>query len=158
VLELSYDELFALTHFQFLQLVHGWEERDKRSLIERAEIITTLINVNRWDENTKAVTIADVLPWYKEYSGDGDKSDYINEIPEQIDETIPQAERMAIKLLNSKGIEEIDRESDEWKENFEIATRILDMTKGVDGDVVMYQGVGIKKADPKIWGDKFPDW
>jgi hypothetical protein len=143
-------------------LLEGWKERQRHAAINRAEIIATIINANRWDDSHKAIEdLAEILPpWYAEYAGDGrrQESDYIVELPEPIDESIPQVERMTTKILKSKGIdpEEIDRESDEWREAEEIATRVLDMTKGT-GDMIMLQGVPVKKADPKIWGE-FPDW
>jgi hypothetical protein len=158
---LSHIELFALTYFQFIELYRGWEERQKHDSIKRAEIIATLYNVNRMDESSKVVEIADILPWYSDYAGNGrgTEQDVIGfELSRPIDESVPQLERVTKRLLEEWGRNpNMPRDAPEWIDAEQHAQQILG-PGGLEGDTVMLQGVKIKKADPKIWGEKFPDW
>lgn len=160
--------MFALTPFQFAQLFKGWEDRERHDAIKRAEIIATIYNANRWGEDSKVVEIGDLLPWYADYVagvGNGEsppqRREHIVDLGVQIDESEPQTLRITKRLLADRGFDpdETTQDSEEWKEAAEIAERVCAASAGVqDGDIVMLQGVPIKKADPSIWGEQFPDW
>src|SRR5665811_1752618 len=117
ILNLKHDELFNLTYFQFVQLYNGWEEREKRKSIQRAEIIVTIFNANRWDEKQKITRIGDILPWYDDYvSGSAEDSTQVEQ--RVIDESIPQLERITIRLLEQRGLDpdEVKHDSTEWND------------------------------------------
>lgn len=160
--------MFALTPHQFTQLFKGWEDRERHDAIKRAEIISSIYNANRWGEDSKIVGVEDLLPWYADYvagTGNGEatpqRREHIVDLGVQIDESEPQTLRITKRLLADRGFDpdETTQDSKEWKEAAEIAERVCAASTGVqDGDIVMLQGIPIKKADPSIWGDEFPNW
>jgi hypothetical protein len=156
VLLLTHTQFFDLTPFQFVQLYRGWEERERQSAIKHAQTLITIANVHR-GEKDKEIKLSDVLPWYDEYIGMTAKE----EIKERfIDTRIPQVDRLRARILEDKHLnpETIDHNDREYIEATRIATMICDQQKSALKDVIQVDGVMIKKADPKEWGDKFPDW
>lgn len=156
VLLLTHDQFFDLTPFQFVQLYRGWEERERHSAIKHAQTLITIANVHR-GEKDKEITLSDVLPWYDEYVGKTTKE----EVKERfIDTRIPQVDRLRTRILESKHLnpETIEHTNPEYIEANRIASMICDQQKNAVKDMIQVDGVMIKKADPKEWGDTFPDW
>jgi len=161
ILNLKHDELFNLTYYQFVQLYNGWEEREKRNSIQRAEIIVSIFNANRTDEKQKVTRIGDILPWYDEYISGSDEgsTEYLEQ--RVIDESIPQLERITIRLLEQRGLDpdEVKHDSVEWKESEDLAKKCVTggRTSEPSEEGVPTDGFVIQKADPKVWGEK-PPW
>jgi hypothetical protein len=165
VLSLTHIQLFALTYHQFVELYKGWEERERQDSIKRAQLMATIINANRWDDKSKAITESDILPWYDEYVQTGRVHQRVAYEPEPIEaehgrwDDEPLQVNITKQLLAQKGLEpdEVRRDSAEWREAEETAQRICGTAGEKGEDVVMLNGFVIEKADPKIWGGK-PPW
>ena len=156
-LKLTHDAFFDLTPFQFLQLHRGWVERERARVIKHTEILLMVRNVNR-GEDDKALKLGDILPWYDDYVGE----DHEEPVKERfIDTRIPQADRVRTRILESKHLdpETLEHTHPEWIEANRIANLICDAQKEQLKDVIRTkEGVIIRKADPKEWGEAFPDW
>lgn len=160
-MHLTHDELFVLTPFQFKELYDGLIERTKIASIGRAELEITIINANRWDAKQKAAQIDDILPWYEDYirEKEGKSKEYVAQ-PE-IDQSIPQLERVIKRLLEQKGLDPdgVQKGSPEWIETERIAISCVtggqSYTLAPEG-AAPPQGIQYKKADPNEWGR--PPW
>ena len=163
-LNLSHDELFALTPFQFAELWEGYQERDRISEIKRAQILVTIVNANRWDEKQREAKIEDVLPWYPEYiEARQPVKTPAYKIPD-VDLSISQLERITKRLLEQKGLDsnKVKKDSPEWLETERVAISCVTggqsytlETLETDGSRPP-QGIQYKKADPNEWGR--PPW
>jgi hypothetical protein len=129
------------------------------SAIHRAELLVTIVNSNRWDDKQKVIDIGDVLPWYDEYIT-GNETDRTRGRPEdvmrEIDESVPQLERITKRLLEDKGLDDVKKGSPEWLAAEDIAKKCI---TGGTGEYVESDGkeIAFKKADPAEWGEK-PPW
>ena len=169
MLHLSYDELFALTHFQFKQLFRGWQEREKLDAIKRAQIISTLHNVNRWDKEQELVTIEDLLPWYNDYvEGHGGSEYYAQRreafVPQPISIDIDPEELLlqtTRSLLEQWGDDPdaVSHDSDKWRNAELVARDCCGFNLDKEGGIVVGDGVVIYKADSSVWGPEGkPPW
>lgn len=154
---LTHDAFFDLTPFQFLQLHNGWVERERNNVIKHTQILLLIRNVNR-GENDKELKLGDILPWYDDYVGEDNKEPVAKE--RFVDTRIPQADRIRARILESKHFdaETIDHSHPEWIEANRVANLICNAQKNALKDVIQVDGVMIRKADPREWGEKFPDW
>jgi hypothetical protein len=171
VLHLSYDVLFTLTPFQFLQLFRGWEDRERHDAIKRAELLATLHNVNRMDESQEIVGIKDILPWYPDYiKGKGvSQRGYYAEPTGQF-EPQPLAidldpEELLLQtthsLLEQWGHDPntTPQDSPEWEEAARVARQCCGVDLYKEGGMVVGQGVMIYKVDKSVWGEAGkPPW
>jgi hypothetical protein len=144
-----------------LQLYRGYETREKLSAIHRAELLVTIVNSNRWDDKQKVIDVGDVLPWYDDYIA-GNETDLTRGQPEYVapiretDESVPQLERITKRLLEDKGLDDVEKGSPEWLAAEETAKKCL---TGGAGEYVESKKseIAFKKADPAEWGEK-PPW
>lgn len=160
-LNLSHDQLFALTPFMHLELWEGYQEREKRSEIKHAQVLITIVNANRRDEKQSEAKIEDVLPWYPAYISKQQGHELVEVYQPDVDLSVPQLERVIKRLLEQKGLDpdEVKKDSPEWIETERTAISCVtggqSYTLAPEG-AAPPQGIQYKKADPNEWGR--PPW
>jgi len=145
-----------------------WEahqERERISEIIRARLLVTIVNANRWDDKQREAKIEDILPWYPGYIAKQRANEPAVRIYTEVDQSVPQLERIINRLLEQKGLDpdDVKKSSPEWIETEKVAiacitggqSYTLETSEPGQGSIPP-QNIQYKKADPKVWGR--PPW